>query len=157
MKRINRKMVAGVLACSVVLGAAGFAGLLPAKAFAATTNDTGVAPQGQGKMQGRGGSEIVTTVAALLSIDENTLTTALAEGKTMVEIAATYGIDEDNLVSSLVASVTASFEAKVTAGTLTQDQANQQLNGLKDRLTKQVESKMGVSGQGQGARTGGAS
>jgi hypothetical protein len=159
MKRINRKMVAGVLAGSVVLGAAGFAGIIPAKAFAATTYETGVAPQGQGKMQGRGGtgqSEIVTAVAALLSIDESALTTALAEGKTMVEIAATYSIDEDNLVSSLVSSVTASIEAKVTAGTLTQDQANQQLDGLKDRLTKQVEGKMGVPGQGQGARAGGA-
>jgi polyhydroxyalkanoate synthesis regulator phasin len=155
LKRINRKMVAGVLAGSVLLGAAGVAGILPAKAFAATTDDTGVAPQGQGKMQGRGGSgqsEIVNEVAALLSIDVNALTTALAEGKTMVEIAAPYGINEDSLVSSLVTSVTASIEAKVTAGTLTQDQATQQLDGLKDRLTKQVEGKMGGAGQGQGAR-----
>jgi len=161
MKAISRKIIAGTIAASFVLGV-GFVGTLHNQAFAATdssTSTTQAATKGHGfgggfgdrggRMGGAHGGSIVKEAATILGTDESTLQTSLQGGKTLLDLATAPGLSEDDFVAKLVAAETASIDAQVTAGTLTQDQADKFKSDLSARVKSQVENK------GFGGREGG--
>ena len=99
--------------------------------------------QGQGGMNQVGGN-IISQVADILNdydedVDEQTIRDALQDGQTLAEIAEDYGVDEDTLLSELEELQTEAIDASVTAGTITDDQADNLKEGLAERLESFVE------------------
>ncbi|UJF32996.1 hypothetical protein [Paenibacillus hexagrammi] len=198
MKAINKKILAGTIAASFVLGV-GFVGSLHNQAFAATDSTSTTAqtqktakngssfggfgnhgdrggrmggsnqgaPAGKG-MGGMHGGNLLKEAATILGTDESSLQTSLQGGQTLLDLATAAGLSEDDFVAKLVAAETTSINAQVTAGTLTQDQADKLTADLATRIKNQVENKgfagknggfsgaPGASGgKGMGGRSGG--
>ncbi|UQZ84212.1 hypothetical protein SK3146_03445 [Paenibacillus konkukensis] len=163
MKTIGQKLIAGTIAATFVLGA-GFAGLHnQAQAAAASDGTAATAAKGAGK-QGPGGfggergmqrgggfhgANLTKQTATLLGVEESTIQAALKEGKTLAEIAQNSGLSEADYLAKLVAAQTEEINAQVTAGKLTQDQADKQISGLSDRLKSKIENT-GPAGGPQG-------
>lgn len=143
-------MAAGVLAGTVIFGAAGFAGGFQSSAFAAEVTDStaGTQPMNEGRGFGFGLNQeaLLAVVADLLSIDEDTVSAALKEGQTLSALAEAYDVEEEELVEALVEAITVTIEEQVTAGTLTEEQAEQQLDNLDERVTQLVQNKGMLTG-----------
>lgn len=83
------------------------------------------------------------------------------EGKSLVQIAATKGITEQKLINAIMAERQANIQARVTAGTLTQDQAKVMLEQMQQNVVRAVNRTTigkpkwaGANGVGQGACNG---
>ncbi|WP_426450273.1 S-layer homology domain-containing protein [Paenibacillus sp. S-38] len=159
MKALNRKILAGTLLTSVVFGSAP---VLHNEAFAATASASvqagakaGMPNSQRGPQVGFGaaGSEVVAETAVLLDVEESVITAALKEGQTLVEIAAEYGLGEEDFLEQLTAALTAKINAEHTAGTITEDQAEKQKSDLASRLKRQAAGEWdGASPLGEGGR-----
>jgi|GEM_PF-1459019 len=83
-----------------------------------------------------------TDVAAILGIDQAALKDELKAGKSLAEIAQEKAnLTEDALIQKLTDAETKKLDDAVTAGKLTQEQADKVKSGLADRLKKMVEAK----------------
>jgi hypothetical protein len=60
------------------------------------------------------------------------------EGKSLVQIAATKGVNEQKLVAAIISARKAEIQARVTAGTLTQEQANIMLQQMEQNVVQAV-------------------
>ncbi|MEC0225997.1 hypothetical protein [Paenibacillus alba] len=168
MKNIGRKILTGSLVASFVLGV-GFVGALHNQAFADTVTGTtkSAMTQKAGPGKGRGdfgnrggfhGNNVVKETATILGVEESAVQEALKADKTLAAFAEEKGLAQADYLGKLVAAETASITAEVTAGKLTQEQADKIISGLSDQLTKQIEGKGfggGFSGGGQGQFPGG--
>jgi uncharacterized protein YidB (DUF937 family) len=79
--------------------------------------------------------------AAYLGLTEEQLRTELESGKTLAQVAQAHGKSVAGLVDAIVADAKKHVDAAVAAGRLTQAQANEILNGLRDRITSRVNSR----------------
>lgn len=156
MKSISRKILTGSLIASFVLGV-GFVGALHNQAFAATdtatSGSTNLAAQkgGFGKSGrdfgdrgGFRGGNVVKETATILGVEESAVQEALQAGKTLAAFAEEKGLAKADYLSKLVAAETTAINAEVTAGKLTQEQADKKLADLSDQLTKQIEGTKGA-------------
>jgi hypothetical protein len=80
--------------------------------------------------------------ASYLGVSEDQLRTELESGKTLAQVAQAHGKSVDGLVDALVAEAKQHVDAAVAAGRLTQAEADQLLNGLRDRITSLVNSRV---------------
>lgn len=81
----------------------------------------------------------LATAAAYLGVSENALVTELQSGKTLAEVAnATSGKSAAGLVDALVAQETSELAQAVKDGRLTQAQADQIQQSLRQRVTDRV-------------------
>ncbi|NOU91504.1 hypothetical protein GC102_38130 [Paenibacillus sp. LMG 31460] len=116
-------------------------------------------PGGEGGRGGMGkghGGNLVEQTATILSVEQSVVQDALKAGKTLSAFAVEKGLTEADYVAKLVAAETTAINAEVTAGKITQAQADQILTGLSDRLTKQVQSTRPEGGRdGRGGGHGG--
>lgn len=99
----------------------------------------------------RGASQDVVTDLIGLTHDE--IRAQRLEGKSLAEIAAAKGVSEDALVGAIVGAHTEALKAAVTAGRLTQAQADAALQDMEARVRLMVESK-GVGPFGLGSMKG---
>lgn len=152
MKTIGKKLMAGTIAAGFLLGGAG---LYYSQAYAATTNtesgttaDSAQPGQGHGKF-GKGGFgreghgfrsvNILKETATLLNLDEQTLKDELKQNKTLAQVAQEkVDLTEDALVQKLTEAETKAIDEAVSAGKITQEQADKQKSGLTDRLKQAV-------------------
>ncbi len=161
---MNRTIASAALAGALLLGGTG-AAILPSlvaaaeptaapavSATAPVANDTDPAcrhggPGGPGMGgPGKGGpggmhAEAVSdasVVATALGISEADLTTALQARKSLADVAAANNVDAEKVIDALVADARAEIAADVTAGTLTQAQADTQLANVVQRITDRV-------------------
>ena len=106
---------------------------------------------------GRGPSDELAAAATYLGLSQTELQTALQSGKTLAQVAnATSGKSSSGLIDALVAAEQTELTAAVTAGRLTQAQADQITTGLKDRFTSLVNGTMPLrAGHGPGGLHGG--
>ncbi|MBD0382404.1 hypothetical protein [Paenibacillus sedimenti] len=104
--------------------------------------------------KGFGGGKLAEHAAAALGVEQSAVEEALKAGKTLSAFAQEKGVSEADLVQKLVAAQTTAINAEVTAGKLTQEQADKMLSGLSDRVTKQVQSTGPVGGFDGGRRGG---
>jgi hypothetical protein len=82
----------------------------------------------------------LAAAATYLGISEDALRTQLEAGKTLAQVAgATSGKSVSGLVDALVAAEQKEIAAAVTAGRLTQAEADTILKGLKARVTEHVD------------------
>ena len=90
---------------------------------------------------GRAGD--LAAAATYLGLSQSTLQADLQSGKTLAQIAdATDGKSSSGLIDALVTAEQAELAAAVTAGTITQAQADQITATLKDRFTNMVNGTM---------------
>ena len=103
---------------------------------------------------GRGPNDDFAAAATYLGLSQSELQTALQSGKTLAQVAnATSGKSSSGLIDALVAAEQTELEAAVTAGRLTQAQADQLTATLKTRFTNFVNGTMprfGGHGHGPG-------
>ena len=143
--------VAAVLALSI--------GSVAAAASQNNTNDNGVCC-GQGA--GFGGQGICSdTVCKLLGVTAEEIQAQRHEGKSLVQIATTKGVSEQQLVEAILADRKAEIQARVTASTLTQEQANLMLQQMEQNVVRAINRTTigkpewaGANGVGQGACNG---
>ncbi|WP_054977420.1 hypothetical protein [Paenibacillus sp. A3] len=153
MKTIGKKLMAGTIAAGFLLGGAG---LYYTQAYAATTTtsesgttaDSGQQGHGHGKFgkggfgrEGHGfrGVNILKETATLLNLDEKTLMDELKQNKTLVQVAQEKaGLTEDALIQKLTDAETKAIDDAVSAGKITQEQADKRKSDLADRLKQAV-------------------
>lgn len=155
MKKISKKILAGSLVASFVIGV-GLVGALHNEAFADTavgTSTSTAAPKavqggkgfndkGRGQMGDRGGfhgGNVIKETATILGVEESVVQEALKADKTLAAFALEKGLSKEDYLSKLVAAETATITAEVTAGKLTQEKADEIIKGLSDQLTKQID------------------
>jgi primosomal protein N'' len=167
MKKLSQKILAGSLVASFVIGV-GLVGVLHNEAFAdtavGTSTSKAVSNGGHGGKgvndKGRGGfrgGNVIKETATILGVEESVVQEALKADKTLEAFAIEKGLTKEDYLAKLVAAETTAITAEVTAGKLTQAQADKRIAALSDQLTKQIEGKGfggGFPGGGQGGRPG---
>jgi lambda repressor-like predicted transcriptional regulator len=138
------------IASIVVIAAALIAGagsLVMAQTQGDRVNPTGVcAGPGAGIFGGD-----TTAVTSLLGMTLDQINTLRAQGKSLVEIAATKGVTEDSLVNAILKGQKDALQAAVTAGKISQAQADALLKNVEQGIRFMVESKgVGRFGMGPG-------
>jgi hypothetical protein len=146
---MNRKI-------KITLGAALAAGLLVASVggmtlAASPANDTGTYAGGNGTgicsstgtCAGIGyntSSDGCEAVCDLLGITQDELQSLRQDGLSLVEIAASYGVTEDELVEAIMAVKTAYVQEQVANGTITQEQADLMLQNMLARTYEMINA-----------------
>jgi hypothetical protein len=90
----------------------------------------------------------LTAAATAIGITEAELTTALTSGQTLAAIATAHNVTAQVVIDALVKAETDELAAKVTAGTITQAQADARKVDLVARITAQVNTGVGPGGRG---------
>lgn len=85
------------------------------------------------------------TAAQAIGIDADALRDALQGGQTLAEVAQANGVDPQTVIDALVAEAQARIADDVSAGRITQDDADQVLADLESHITDLVN---GVAPQG---------
>ncbi|PWV96003.1 S-layer family protein [Paenibacillus cellulosilyticus] len=153
MKSFGKKMIAGGIATSFLLGT-GFVGtaLNPA-AFAATTSSSStISGHNQPQQQGGYGfglriDDVIAAAANILDVEESEVLAALEDGGTLAAFAEDKGTDEDDFLAELIAVLEAQIDDQVDEGTVTDDQADTLKSTLEEQLTKLIETE-GLSVKG---------
>jgi hypothetical protein len=106
---------------------------------------------------GRFGFGASEAVASVLGLDASTLRSELASGKTLADIAGEKGVDVQKVIDAIVTEQTARLDEAVTAGKLTQAEADARKADLTQRATDLVngvrpEPPAGFDGRGPWGR-----
>jgi AraC-like DNA-binding protein len=89
---------------------------------------------------GSGHAGRLDAAADYLGLTETELRTDLESGKSLARVARDRGKSVDGLVNALVAAGKERIDAAVSAGRLTQAQADEMLDGLQSRMTELVNA-----------------
>ncbi|WP_432492324.1 hypothetical protein [Kineococcus auxinigenes] len=128
----------------------------------AETLNSSDALRGGGGHGGFGGGRALDLDAAAeaLSLSTDELRTALqADGATLASVAADQGVEEQVLVDALVAAGEDRVQQGVTDGRLTQEQADERIAELPERVAATIDREFGAGpggGRGGGPRDGSA-
>ena len=110
-------------------------------------------PMGRGH-RGPGGliGQGLDTVATTLGITTDEVRTALQSGQSLADLAVSKGKTAQDVIDALVTEATTKINDKVTAGDMTQAQADQLIAGLTTGITAFVNGTppMGMPGFGPG-------
>ena len=93
-----------------------------------------------GPGMGRAGGIALDTAANALGMSADDLRTALRDGQTIAQIAQSKGVDVQTVIDALVAEAKTRLDERVTAGDITQAQADQRLADLTQRITDAVNN-----------------
>lgn len=111
-------------------------------------------PRHRGGGMGLGGPGVGLDAAAeALGLTTDELFDALRDGDSLTDIAEAQGVEVDTLVASLVAAAEERITAAVEDGRLTQEQADELISGLEERIAEHVEDGI-PAGIGRGTRGG---
>lgn len=140
MKPIGKKLMTGTIAAAFLIGGAG--ALHITQANAATGTSTADSTTKAANDQGKRGHEnnLLKQAATILGVDEATIKDQLKQGKTLAQIAQDKGVTEDVLLQKLTDAENQKIDAAVTAGNITQAEADKRKSGLADKLKKVVEN-----------------
>ena len=116
-------------------------------------------PEGFGHHRHGGPGLFGEPLTDILGMGAEELRDALAEGKTIGEIAEENGVEADDVVAALVAVAEEHLAAAVESGHLTEDEAAEKLDDLSEHATDLVEGafEFGAHREHRGGRFGGAS
>jgi len=118
-----------------------------------TTFTPGQRGGGRGMPGGFGPGVALTTVATTLGVTESELTTALQAGKSVADVNTEKNVSLETVITTIVAEQKTVLQQAVTAGRLTQEQADQQLARLQANLPHLLSLKGGL-GHGFGGPGG---
>ncbi len=91
----------------------------------------------------------LTTVATSLNMTVAELATELQSGKSVADVASAKGVALDTVINAIVAEQTARLNEAVTAGRITQEQADAMIATLKENLPHLLALKGGGFGFGR--------
>ncbi|MFD0675451.1 MULTISPECIES: hypothetical protein [unclassified Paenibacillus] len=160
MKPFEKKILTGAIAASLLLGGAGL--LSQANAENATTGSTdskigtkaaAKGERGVHQVPGFRGGNILDETATLLSLDKNAVFDALKEGKSLLQLAEANGLTKEVYLQKLTDAEKTAIAAAVTAGKITQAQADKETAALAERLQKDIE-RAGFGKPGEGPKGG---
>lgn len=119
----------------------------------------GFGGRGRGHGGSRGGFGVyagapLNTIATSLNMTVAELVTELREGKSVADVAAAKGVALDAVINAIVAEQTTRLNAAVTAGRITQEQADTAIANLKENLPELLALKGGAFGFGFGRGPG---
>jgi hypothetical protein len=106
-------------------------------------------PGGRMGRMGRGGLDL-TVVATTLGVSADDVRTAIEGGQTIAQFAVSKGKTAADVVAALVADATTQLDADVTAGRLTQAQADTELTQATTRITDVVNNTQTALPAGRG-------
>jgi hypothetical protein len=110
--------------------------------------------RGMGGPMGRRAGADLDIVATTLGITADEVRTALKGGQTLADLAVSKGKTAQAVIDAIVADATKHITAEVTAGTLTQAEADKRLADLTTRVTDFVNNGVpagpGMGGPGMG-------
>ncbi|MGY2084919.1 hypothetical protein [Blastococcus sp. SYSU DS0539] len=105
---------------------------------ATTLDEAGIGDRGGH----RGGGLDLAAAATVLGMTEDELHTALeADGTTLAQVAEEQGVAVDTLVDALATAQQERIAAAVEDGRLTQEQADERLADLEERVTERVNTE----------------
>ena len=87
---------------------------------------------------GQGGIIYNQSVTDLLGLTPQEIQEQRQEGKSLAQIAADRGVSEEDLINAILADRKEILQEKVAAGIITQEQADQRLEIMKENLTEAV-------------------
>jgi hypothetical protein len=94
---------------------------------------------GQGNGIGLGGTSICTdNVSSLLGLTTEEIQDMRQDGMSLVQIAATQNVTEEQLTNTIIAARQAWVEARVADGTLTQERATFMLQNMEQNIVKAI-------------------
>ncbi len=96
-----------------------------------------------------GGALVDDVVTKLLGMTEAQIKDLRQQGQSLVQIAATKNVTEKQLVDAMMAYKKTAVQSRVTAGTITQDQANLILKQMEEQTTA-VVNRTGIGPMGNG-------
>jgi polyhydroxyalkanoate synthesis regulator phasin len=102
--------------------------------------------RGPGGRHGRGPG--LEAAATALGMTEDELHTALHDGQTIAEIAASKNIEVQTVIDAMVNTAKLELAQKVSDGTLTQAEADERLADITERVTAMVNGEMPAGGPG---------
>ncbi len=125
------------------------------------TNNNGVS-YAYGKGAGLGGQGICSdNVCNLLGLTAEEIQDQRKEGMSLVQIAASQNVTEEQLIETIMAERQARIQERVTAGTLTQERATFMLQNMEQNVVRAINRTTvgkpewaGTNGAGQGCGTG---
>jgi uncharacterized protein YidB (DUF937 family) len=154
MKKVSKKILTGTIAAAFLLGGAGVLHITQANAATGTSTvqNSGTSTNIHAKRDH--GNNVIQEVATILGVtDLTTITDQLKQGKTLAQVAQDKGVTEDVLLQKLTDIENQSIDAAVTAGKITQAQADKKKSGLAARLKKEVENTEQHKGHEKGGFT----
>lgn len=153
----QRKTVAAVAMTGALAGGALFGAVLgnplASGAQDADTEATTPAPDAEAPARGPEGRRGpgLEAAAEVLNLDVDELHTQLHDGQTLAQIAEAQGVDVQTVIDALVADATDHINQEVADGELTQEEADQRLENLTERITTMVNEGR-PEGEGPGGR-----
>jgi hypothetical protein len=111
-------------------------------------------PGGPGPLLKAGIDDSLTAAAKYLGVSESDLRTQLNSGKSLADVAKAQSKDVAGLEQAILAADKADLDKAVSDKKLTQSQADDIYNGLKNRIDDIVNRKPGDFGAGRGTRHG---
>ena len=120
-------------------------------ALEAARPDKEMGPGGRGGPGRRVGLDAAATA---LGVTQEELMTALRDGQSIADVAASKGVDVQVVIDAMVADAQAHLAEEVASGEITQDQADARLAELTTRLTEMVNSTMPMGPGGPGGPGG---
>lgn len=149
-KKAKILVIAASIAAVLALSIGGIA------VFASSNNTNNGAAQA-GQFSGFGEGVSSEALSNLLGLTTEQIQALRHEGESLVQIAATKGISQQQLVDVIMAERKAVIQQMVTAGTLTQEQANTMLQQIEQNIIRAVNrtaigrpewAGAGIAGQG---------
>jgi polyhydroxyalkanoate synthesis regulator phasin len=115
-----------------------------------------LAESGVGGRGGHHGAGVaLDTAAEVLGLTEDELREALAtEGATLADVAEEQGVDPGALVDALVQAAEERIAEAVEEGRVTQEEADERVGDLEERITELVQTDWPVRGDGAGRGPG---
>jgi len=158
-KKVIVSGVAGLVMLGTVAGAVSAAPATPTPPGPAAGVQQGWQGRGFGNGAGLGYQVAEAPAAKALGMTVDELHAERLAGKSLAEIAQAKGVSIDAVVNAMVESRKVALDARVKAGTLTQDQADQALVTMKARMAEsvsrtQVGPNRPADGQGLGLAFG---
>jgi len=102
-----------------------------------------------------GGLSVLDSVSKLLGMDAAQIAAERHDGKSLVDIAASKNVSEEALINAILADRKAILDARVKAGTLTQQQEDYMLQRMQENVKAAVErTTVGPMGPQGGLRQG---
>lgn len=91
-----------------------------------------------GRRRGHRGGCNLEAAAIAIGVDETDLRAALDGGQTIAEVAEANGVDTDTVIDAMVDAKAERLAEKVESGRISQEEADEKLADIEDRITNQV-------------------
>ena len=93
-------------------------------------------------------AERIAVLTDALGVGEDVLQAAREAGQSIADVANAQGVPVQDVVNAIVAAHTANIQARVDAGDITQEQANERIAGLAEHVTERVNAAPGEHHEG---------